>query len=411
MDDTVTISRLGHDGDGLVDSPSGPRVVPGTLPGETVRIAEDGSVLERLTSSPERSPPPCRHFGTCGGCVAQHMAPDLYARWKSGLLEVPLRQHGITASTKPLRTTAPRSRRRAVLAAIHAREGPRLGYHARRSHEVVAIEECPLITPALERQLPGFRKLAALVEPRESELRLTVVDCGTGIDVTITGAERVDSAAVRKQLADLAAGHGILRITVGPDEIVRHATPSISAGGVAISPPPGGFIQAVGGIEQAMAESAVAAIGRSKRVVDLFCGIGAFTFPLARRAAVTAVDSSKPALAALDAARRQTQGLKPITTLARDLMREPMSAKELEPFEAIVFDPPRAGAKMQVERIARSKARTVIAVSCNPPTLSRDLATLIAGGYNLIEVTPFDQFLWSPHVEAVALLEKPKKRR
>jgi 23S rRNA (uracil1939-C5)-methyltransferase len=150
----------------------------------------------------------------------------------------------------------------------------------------------------------------------------------------------------------------------------------------------------------------LAATAKAKRVADLFCGLGTFTFPLARRAPVLAVDEKGSAIQALQAAARRAQGLKPIETKVRDLFRMPVSAKELEGFDAVVFDPARSGAEEQASELARCKARTVVAVSCNPGTLARDVRILIDGGYALERVTPIDQFLYSHHVEAVAVLRR-----
>jgi 23S rRNA (uracil1939-C5)-methyltransferase len=173
---------------------------------------------------------------------------------------------------------------------------------------------------------------------------------------------------------------------------------------VDVNPPPGAFVQAVGVAEAEMVRLVLAATTKAKRVADLFCGFGTFTFPLARRARVLAVDHEEVSIAALASAARRAQGLKPIETKVRDLVNMPLSAKELEGFDAVVFDPARPGAEEQAEELARSKVRTVVAVSCNPGTLARDVRALIDGGYTLERVTPIDQFLFSHHVEAVAVL-------
>ena len=126
---------------------------------------------------------------------------------------------------------------------------------------------------------------------------------------------------------------------------------------------------------------------------------------LAARAKVAAFDSEADAIAALTAARN-APGLKPITTERRDLFRRPLLKHELDTFDAVVIDPPRAGAKTQCEQLAASKVGTVVSVSCNPATFARDARILIDGGYRLKSVTPIDQFLWSPHIELVAVFER-----
>lgn len=406
MPDHVTIQRLGHEGDGMADTPAGAVAVPFALPGEEVAIDADGRLLSVQTASPDRQTPPCRHFGTCGGCVAQHMSPALYQTWKRDLLLSALRQQDVDTEVAPLVTVGAGTRRRAVLTALRARSEIRLGYHARRSHDLIAIDQCPVLSPAIVTRFEALRLLARVLIADEDGVRLTVVDCGRGLDVAVAGSVRKVDAEVRTRIAEIASAHGFLRVVVLGDEVVRTGPPSVNAGGVAIIPPPAGFLQAVVEIEAAMAAVIVKAAGKARRVADLFAGVGAFTFPLAARAAVTAMDSDKAALAALDAARRQAQGLKPIDMRVRDLMREPLSPKELEGFDMVVLDPPRAGAKAQAERLARSKVPVVVAVSCNPATLARDLRILVDGGYKLASATPFDQFLWSAHVEAVAVLRR-----
>ena len=159
-----------------------------------------------------------------------------------------------------------------------------------------------------------------------------------------------------------------------------------------------------------MADLVAAHVGKSKKVADLFAGSGTFTMRLAHRAEVWAVESDAAALSALEKGFRGGAGLKKVTAERRDLFQRPLLPRELIGVDAVVFDPPRAGAAAQAKHLAKSEVAKVAAVSCNPVTLARDLEILIAGGYALKSVTPVDQFLWSPHVEAVALLEKPKKR-
>ena len=177
-------------------------------------------------------------------------------------------------------------------------------------------------------------------------------------------------------------------------------------GGVNVVLPPRAFLQAAPAAEAEMVRLVTAATAKAKRVADLFCGLGTFTFPLAKSAPVLAVDGDRQAIAALQSAAKRAPGLKPIEAMARDLFRMPLSARELEPFDAVVFDPPRAGAATQAAMLAVSGVATIAAVSCNPATLARDARILIDGGYTLERVTPIDQFLYSPHVEAVAVFRR-----
>ncbi len=400
----VEIAALGAQGDGIAQTGDGPRFVAFALPGERVLLEGEGLPGLLSAPSPERRQPRCRHFGTCGGCVAQHMSEPLYDSWKRGIVVEALRQRGLEVAVGPLLRVAPGTRRRAVLTA--RREGGKivLGYHRRRSHDLFDLEECPVLQPAIVAQLSGLRAIAAQLAQRE--IRLTVLLAPNGLDVTADGAGvRLDARAAA-ELARLAATHGIVRICVDGETIVERAKPALAMGGVDVVPPPGAFVQAVTPAEAAMVGCILAAAGKAKRVADLFCGVGTFTFPLARRARVLAIDGEEKAIAALAAAARHAQGLKPIETKVRDLFRIPLSPKELEGLDAVVLDPARAGAEAQARQIARSGVPAAILVSCNPGTLARDARILLDGGYALESVTPIDQFLYSHHVEAVAVLRR-----
>lgn len=239
---------------------------------------------------------------------------------------------------------------------------------------------------------------------------MTVTTTASGLDVAVDDAGRLSDAA-RLKVSDFAGRAGFARLSVGGEVIVEPRRPVVMFGEIAVAPPPGAFLQATAEAETAMAALVMQHLSGSKRIADLFAGSGTFALRLAADAEVHAVESDAAALAALDRAFRFTTGLRKVTTEKRDLFRRPLVVKELDRFDGLVFDPPRAGAEDQVKQIARSAIPKVAAVSCNPVTLARDLAILVAGGYRVTGVTPIDQFLWSPHVEAVALLEKPKRRR
>jgi 23S rRNA (uracil1939-C5)-methyltransferase len=409
----IEIAALGAQGDGVAETDAGTRYVAFALPGE--RVAPGASGLPRLLSapSPDRVEPPCRHFGVCGGCVAQHMGARLYAEWKRGVVVAALRRRGLAPPVDPLRRIPPGTRRRAVLTARRqdgpARAGVVLGYHRRKSADLVDIEECPVLASAIAASLPALRAVAALLAA--PEVRLTVLATPVGLDVAAeTGGRRTARAAIA-ELGRIAVRHGLARVSIDGETVLALAAPTLRLGGAEVAVPPAAFVQAAEPSEAAMRELVTAALvrlePRARLVADLFCGLGTFTFALARRARVLAVDGDAAAVAALVGAARHAQGLKPIEAKVRDLFREPLSPKELEPFDAVVFDPPRAGASRQAQALARSRVATVIAVSCDPGTLARDLQTLAqSGGYTIESVTPIDQFVFSAHVEAVAVLRR-----
>jgi 23S rRNA (uracil1939-C5)-methyltransferase len=370
-------------------------------------VAVDATGLPRLLSLPsaDRATPLCRHFGVCGGCVAQHMGDRLYAEWKRNTVVAALRQRGLDTDVAPLRRIPAGTRRRAVLTA--RRDGRRiaLGYHRRKSLELVDIEACPVLLPEIAARLAALRAIAAALPA--PELRLTVLSTPAGLDVAVAaGGGRLQPAAAA-EISRIVMQHRLARVAVDGEIAIERAVPMLkTAGGCDIAVPPGAFVQAVEEAERAMAGLIAAAVAAARGVVDLFCGAGAFTFDLARRARVLAIDRDQVAVAALAAGARRTQGLRPIEARVRDLLHAPLSAKELEAFDAAVFDPPRSGAKAQAQQLARSRVPTVVAVSCDPGTLARDARILVDGGYALESVTPIDQFLFSAHVETVAVFRR-----
>ena len=400
----VDIVGLGAQGDGIAETPEGSLYVPFALPGERVRTTGEGPPQLLSPPNSDRRAPICRHFGTCGGCVAQHMGEDLYARWKRGIVVEAFRQRGLEPEIAPLVSVPPGSRRRAVLTA--QRDGKRivLGYHRRRGHEMLDLEECPVLRPEIVANLAGLRAIAGVAA--SGQVRITVLATPAGLDVALEAERGAFEAKSTTRLAQVGAEHRLARIAVNGAIVMERAAPSLTLGGAEVVPQPGAFVQAVAEAEAAMATLVIAAVGKARRVADLFCGVGTFTFPLARKARILAVDGDKAVIAALSAAARRAQGLKPIETKVRDLFHTPLSAREMEGLDAVVFDPPRVGAAAQAEQLARSKVPIVAAVSCNPATLARDARTLVDGGYRLRCVTPIDQFLFSPHVEAIAVFER-----
>ena len=414
MTATLTITRLGREGDGAADRATGPAFIPDALPGEIYASAADGTYARSGPASPDRVVPACPHFGTCGGCAAQHMAPALYRVWKEGLIRSGFQTQGIEIELAPLFVVQPGSRRRAALTAIVTGGRVKLGYHMRRTHTLIDLEACPVLTAPITAALPALREIAKHigVERAKSgaaiELRVDVAALTGGLDVAVHGTGAVPTMQAAAQLAVLARRAGLARLTVEGLTVCSEREPQLETSAGTITPPPGAFFQAAASAEQQMAQLIVEGVGKAKRVADLFCGSGTFSLPLAQRARVLAIDSDKSALQALTHAARFAAGLKPIETRLRDLFGEPLSALELAEVDAVVFDPPRAGAKSQCEMIAKSKINVVVAVSCNPATLARDCRILLDAGFALGPVHGIDQFLWSPHVEAVVVLTRKR---
>lgn len=407
------IARLGAHGDGVVDVAGGHVFIPFALPGETVTAARErdrAQLIAVLEPSPQRIAPACRHFTECGGCAIQHLEDGAYREWKRGLVVHALKARGIEAPVGDLVACPPNSRRRAAFTARNTDTGLHLGYNKAFSNLLIDIEECPVLLPAIVEASGILRHLAGIIANTSKPFRFLVTATEVGFDVAAADCGK-PTEAIRRAASDFVIKSKIARLSIDGEIIVEPVKPMLTFGTATVTPPPGAFVQAVADAEDAMAALVTGHMRKSKKVADLYSGCGTFALRLATNSEVHALEGDGPALAALDRGFRFASGLKRVTSERRDLDRRPLTFKELNAFDGIVFDPPRAGAEDQCKQIARSDVPMVAAVSCNPATLARDLRILIDGGYALKSVVPIDQFLWSHHVEAVALLEKPKRRR
>ena len=403
------IARLGAQGDGIADTASGPVFVPYALAGERVQAdvrGERARLIAVIEASPERIAPVCRHFTHCGGCAVQHLRAPAYLAWKRELVAAAFSARGIDAPIGHVATVGLGARRRASFSARRTGRGVVLGFHEAKGVDIVDLQECPVTASAIVRALPGLRRLVEPLMSRRAPGRVVVTLAANGLDVAIEDVPVNPSIEVREFLAREATTLKLARLTLAGDTLYQATVPAVRFGTANVVLPARSFLQAAPAAEAEMVRLVTQAVGEAKRVVDLFCGMGTFTFPLAQRAPVLAVDGDKSAITALANAANRTPGLKPIETKLRDLFREPLSVKELQGFDAAVFDPPRAGAATQAAALAASGVKTIAAVSCNPATLARDARLLIDGGFKLERVTPIDQFLYSPHIEAVAILRR-----
>jgi 23S rRNA (uracil1939-C5)-methyltransferase len=379
------------------------------LPGERVlaRVAgERAELVEVLQLSPDRIAPPCQYFGECGGCALQHWAETPYLNWKRGLVADALARVGLKTEILPPFAAPPGSRRRLALHGRKVEGRARVGLKARRSWRLVPLSRCVIADPHLTAALPTLEQIAEpMLGHPKSAPTLHVTTTLTGLDIDITGVERRSggpSADARMRLAEAAAGGDVARVSLAGEVVYQARAPMVRFGSATVELPPGAFLQAVAVAERAMVAFAVQAAAGARRIADLYCGLGAFTFPLAALAPVTAADVSQGGVAALVRAVATAPGLRAINASARDLERRPMLARELAGIDTVVIDPPRAGAEAQHREIAASDCARVIGVACNPVTFARDARILVDAGFKLERVLPVDQFLWSPHIELVA---------
>lgn len=411
----VAIESIGARGDGIGRSSGRPVYVPFTIPGDRLRVELErargdgfaGRIVEVMAEGAGRIAAPCPHFGACGGCALQHLEDQRYAVWKEQLVATALARRGLAdPPLRPLLRVAPGTRRRASLAAERAGQSVRLGFHARESHRVIDATACLILTPELAALLPPLRDALRAIMADGERIEATATATDDGIDLVLEG-KRPLSLESREALAALAAAADLARMTwradrSPPDPVAIRRPARIAFAGVAVELPPGGFLQPTAPGEVALVAAVSHTLSGCRRVADLYAGCGTFTFPLARGARVHAVEGDAAAMGALAGAARRAVLGQAVTTQQRDLANDPLSEEELRRFDGVVFDPPRAGAKAQAERLARSSVPKVAAVSCDPATFARDARILVDGGYRLLEATPVDQFIWSPHVEIVA---------
>jgi 23S rRNA (uracil1939-C5)-methyltransferase len=385
------IVRIAARGDGV--TASGRHVTFG-VPGDAV--LDDGT----LAPGPHHQMPPCRHFPECGGCQLQHADDQAYRGYLVSRLETALTQHGLETEIREPHLSPPRTRRRAVLRAMKAGKGAVLGFNAEKSHRIVDMQECHILRRELFTLIAPLRALLGtlLQAKRQTEVQLTLI--GGGVDVLLKGVNAEGLAAI-EALTSFATTQGLARLSVdgnlGPETIYEPQPAAVTLSSKQVGFPPGSFLQATEDGEAALVEAVREAVGDAKRVADLFAGLG--TFALAAGAS-SAAEASRDAAAALKRAA-------PVMNVEhRDLYRRPLDVGELKPFDAVILDPPRAGAAEQVAALARSRVGRIAYVSCNPATFARDAKALVDGGYRLEWVRPVGQFRWSTHVELAACFSR-----
>lgn len=402
----VLVREIDQKGFGIGTVP-GP-ALPMVLPGELVEIeTEQGALrdLKIVVPSADRVRAPCRHFKTCGGCLMQHASDGFVSDWKAEIIRHGLAARGLSAPFRPMLTSPPGSRRRATLHGRRTKAGALVGLHARASDQVLAIPDCKLLDPALMAVLPLLERIVALGGSRKAELDLAVTVTDTGLDLAVSGGKKLGPDEI-ESMSRLAA-EGFARLAWNGEVLSQSHPPALRIGAAMVPLPPGAFLQATREGEAALVAAVQDIAGGAVRVVDIFAGIGTFALPLAATAAVHAVEGDAEMVRALDQGWRGATGLHRVTTEARDLFRRPLLPDELSRFDAVVIDPPRAGAEAQMRELARSTVPVIAAVSCNAVSFARDMQILIEGGYALDWVQPVDQFRWSPHVELVARLSRP----
>jgi 23S rRNA (uracil1939-C5)-methyltransferase len=395
--ESEVIVRVAARGDGVTASG---RHVAMAAPGD--RIEADGS----LTAGPYRRVPPCRHFPECGGCQLQHLDEAAFGRFLEDRIASALAAQGLAVpDILPPHISPPNSRRRASLRAERRGNQILLGFNAEASHRIVDMRECHILRPELFALVDPLRRLlGGLLKPRAGgEARMTLAD--QGVDLLLDKVE-ANGLEATEALAAFAETHRLARLAIddghGPQTRWEPEPVTITLGGVPVPLPHGAFLQATAEGEAALVAAVREGVGAARIAVDLFAGLG--TFALALEGRILAVEASRDAALALKAAANRAQ--RQVFIDHRDLFRRPLDVKELNRFEAVVLDPPRAGAREQAALLARAAAPRLAYVSCNPSTFARDAKTLVEAGWRLDWVKPVGQFRWSTHVELAAVFTR-----
>lgn len=400
----LTIEKLAGLGDGMGLHGGRKVYVPYTVAGDVVEVkmvrrttdADYAQVERIITPSADRIYPVCKHFGVCGGCSLQQLAPTYYQEFKQEMARIAVRKAGYDpACVLPLLTFPAASRRRVEL---HAKAG-QLGYYAARSHDVVSLAECKVLEPQLEALVLRIKDYTSSWKTLES-VQINALD--KGYDVLLVGNnlpawQHTDDSFITR----VSAQYGGKTTTLH-----QSAEVSLTFGGVKVLPPAGAFIQAVRAAQDAITARVLEATNDAATVLDLFCGLGTYSFPLANRVPnrvkVRAIEGDAAMVQAMREAAAKRKTGEAIDVRRRDLFREPVSARDLARNDAVVINPPRTGAVAQCKELAHTRIPSLVMISCNPSTFTRDAKMLNDAGYALNRVTPIDQFLYSPHLELVA---------
>ena len=398
MTDPDLIIRLAAKGDGVTVSG---RHVSGAVPGDTVDAEGE------ITPGEHHVAPACRHFTTCGGCQLQRADDSVLTEFVRDRVLNAARGQGLEpAELLPVHLSPPHTRRRAGLHGLRTARGAVLGYREGGSHKVVDLKECPVLHPRLAALIAPLRAFVAAHGPKAMVgISLTLADQGGEAGLSNFPLEGLGPT---EAALDFAREQGLARLTVdqgyGAETVWEPEPVTVTLSGVPVGLPAGAFLQATHDAEDRMVADAAEWLGDARIVADLFAGLGTFAFGLREGRKVLAVEAEQAAHLACKATGARAGGQ--VLALHRDLFRSPLQPAELNRFDAVLLDPPRAGARSQVAEIAASSVKKVVYVSCNPSSWARDAAVLAEAGFTLRKLRPVGQFRWSTHVELVSLFER-----
>tara|TARA_R110000868_G_scaffold189695_2_gene433000 strand:+ start:47542 stop:48810 length:1269 start_codon:yes stop_codon:yes gene_type:complete len=421
MKHSVIISKVGQTADGIATLSSGETVyVPNTLPNEEVVVelghkkgkAYSSQLIEIKSPSPERNTPPCPYYGKCGGCSAQHMSPKFYLNWKKGIVLTALKRHGINTDLVDQPVILPsKARRRTNLKASMLKGKLAFGYRQKSSHDIVNVDNCLVLRPELAALFaPLKRFLGSFLKNKDTaEIWMSITNGQIDLYLDLPKTETLNYEQ-REELADFAKCHNLARLTVKTslfeDPVFSNGIPQISFAGTNVAVSANRFLQASDEADQALTGQMLQFLegAHLKKVADLFCGRGTFSFAFNKDVQVDGFEADKPALNALNDASQMNK--MKVKGIYKNLFSDPLMTSELNAYDAIVLDPPRDGAKEQSQNMAQSSVKHIVYISCSPNSFARDAEILVQGGYEIQKIVPIDQFLWTNHIEVIALFIK-----
>lgn len=408
----VEITALGGLGDGVAQHAGAPLYVPKSCVGDRLRVRAGhenyAEIIEILHAGPDRRAAPCEYFDRCGGCALQQLSAESYREFKTKIFHDSLARAGFPEVRGDVEFLPSATRRRVEFNIAWNNNIPSLAFYAPRSHQPIAISRCPVLVPALQTIItPLNAALAAWPFARSiAALSLTLADAGVDMVLTLKHNALPDAAMLVRDAALL----GIARVSARTADkklhvLVKHAPVEMRLRPCAVPLPPDAFLQATAQGQHLLTDFAIAATQHATQLVDLFCGIGTYSLPLAAHTQVHAMEGDAAMTGALrNAAKRQN--ISALSVEARDLCKHPLTARELNRFDAAIINPPRAGAAAQVQELAASQLKNIVMISCNPATFARDALTLKQAGFALTRAQGIDQFVWNPHLEIAAQFQR-----
>ncbi len=407
----VKIDHIGARGDGVAN---GPIYVPFSVDGDDIDIkvqGQKGRIKHIHKPSPDRIAPKCKHFGRCGGCSLQHVSEDYYGQWKQKQIRLALSHRGfedVTILDPKVSTLG--SRRRARLSVLGRGKGIAVvGFTERASHNIIDITECPVLAPEITAFIAPLREFLGRQMELRKKMAVQINLAENGLDIILEGPGE-PNLDLRMDIAAFAEAQDVARICWQDSKLknpyheilCERRKPYVTFDRRQVFIPPGSFLQATKSGEAALTCFMKHALGDADKIVDIFAGCGTFTVALIGNHAVHAVEGDQDMVDALKNSAHQMGIIRALTTEVRDLFLRPLLPHELKNYDAVVIDPPRAGARDQIEEIAKSDIKNIVMISCNPATFARDARTLVDGGFIMGDILPVDQFLYSPHLEVIA---------